>query len=133
MRQHHDEIGEKYTLEPDYETYEVMDKVGNLQIVGARIDGKLVGYCLFFICKNLSNRNMLVGTQNIWFVLKEYRQTMERIGHELMVTSIRLMKIKGVQRIYPHHWGDSPALKRYFESKLGAQKLENGYVIVIGD
>jgi hypothetical protein len=51
-RPHYDEIAknkELLKLNPDLEKYELLDRSGNLLLITARADGRLVGYFLWII------------------------------------------------------------------------------------
>jgi len=128
FEEHDAEIGEQSSdmpLDPNVEGYAGLDKAGMLQILTARQDGKLIGYCIFVISQSLQSRKVIVGTQNLWFVTKEKRRG--GIAGRLYLKSIALMRAKGVKNIYPHYYvrGDAK-LKRFFE-RLGAKELQHEY------
>lgn len=132
--EHNKEIGEdakRMPLNPDVEQYEFSDKAGSLQIVTARENKILIGYCLFFISKSIISKEILCGTQNIFFVTKHKRNSEAGLG--MFRESISIMREKGVQNIYPHHYlrGDSLRLGSFFE-RLGAKELMHEYSLWIG-
>ncbi len=134
----HLEIGElnpKMPLEIDVDAYARIDKAGLLQILVARDDGVMVGYCIFIISYSMVSKNILCGVQNLWFVTKEHRPGPGRVGRTLFLESIRFLKSKGVKNIYAHHWlrGESYRLGLFFETILGAQEIQHEYSLWIGD
>jgi hypothetical protein len=118
---------EKTPLDVFTESYEQMDKTGSLQILTARDGDILVGYCLFIISPNLARKTMICATQNIFYVSPEYRGN---TGVRLLKKSIRFLQLRGVHRVYPHHWSDSKSLRLGgLYKKLGATLQEYGYSI----
>lgn len=75
LTQHWEEL-EKYDgvpLEPDRNKYEFMDTVGAIRVYTAREEGKLIGYCVFFINKNLHSKNVIQALQDVLFVRSDRR------------------------------------------------------------
>jgi hypothetical protein len=131
--EHDLEVGEcdpRMPLDPDVSTCEALDKAGVLQILTAREEGNLVGYCIFSIAHSLQSRKILCGTQSLYFVTKSHRGI---LSLRLYDEAIRHLKARGVQNIYPHHYlrGDSPRLKKFFERR-GAVEVQHEYSLWIG-
>lgn len=135
LAEHNGEIGESENnmpLDIDVDGYAQMCAVGMLQLMTARKDGKLIGYCVFTIGNSLLSKNVLCGTQGPFFVTKQERATGTAL--RLYRESIKIMKQRGVKNVYPHHWmrGDSEKLGKYFEA-LGALPVERVYSLWIGE
>lgn len=132
--EHKAEIGEtRIPYNPDIEKAAVLDKSGRLLIITARDENKkLQGYLGFFMDTSLECKNLLLGTQMLWFVTKTARQG--GVGIKLYLEAIKQMKGLGVEYIYPHRWltVDSSDLDKFF-LKLGAVPLEYVYSLRIGE
>lgn len=124
--EHENEIGEKrHPLDPDIDLIEKMDAMNLVQIVTAREEGQLVGYCIFTLGNSLMSRRVLIGTQGPVFVTKSKRRG--GLGIRLYEFAFSEMIKKGVQDIYPHYWVQGgEVLRNYFERK-GAVELERVY------
>ncbi|MFA7278770.1 MAG: GNAT family N-acetyltransferase [Sterolibacterium sp.] len=132
---HNTEVGESPTdmpFDPDIDSIAALDAADQLQIVTARKDGKLVGYCMFTIGNSLQSKGVLCGTQAAYYLKKENRPS--GLGIKLYLESLTHLKARGVKNVYPHHWlrGDSPKLKTFFE-RIGAVELEHVYSLWIGN
>lgn len=136
FEEHEAELGEgnpKMPLDPAYDAWRAMDQMGVLSIMTARVDDKLVGYCLFVLSANLKSRNVLCAEQKLWFVTKSHRRG--GIGIKLFTKSVEFLKnFREVKNIYPHRWTtvDSEVLDKFFKS-LGAVEIERQYSLWIGD
>lgn len=99
---HYEEIAEdkQMPMRPDAETYARLDTVGQLQVVAARSSGQLVGYMLFFIRTHLHYADVLCGFEDAYFLLKDHRKGFT--GINLIRHSIKLLKQRGVKRIFVH-------------------------------
>ena len=60
-------------LNPDYARYEQMFKNGNMRIVTARNDGKLVGYCIMMLYNHIHYKDQFMAMDDIFFIDKDYR------------------------------------------------------------
>lgn len=137
FEEHEAEIGDspdEMPLAPANTIWEALDKADMLQIITAREDTKLIGYCLFVLGPSLKSKHIICGEQKLWFVTKNRRKG--GLGLKLFLESIKYMKEKGVQQIYPHIWVAADpqiqtALRKFF-TKLGARKLEEQYSLRIG-
>jgi hypothetical protein len=75
-RPHWDEIAknkELLKLNPDLQKYELLERSGNLLLVTARGDGKLVGYFLWIIAPHPHYRHVLTAEEDLHFLSPEYR------------------------------------------------------------
>lgn len=135
FKEHNDEIGElnkNMPLDPDVATCKLLSDRNLSIIMVARKEGLMIGYCVFTLGNNLMSKNVLCGTQSIFFVTKEERKS--GVGLNLYREAIKYMKVRGVKNIYPHHWmrGDSPLLAKFFEH-LGAVEIQHEYSLWIGE
>lgn len=85
-------------LNPNYEAYLQMDKVGVLHLVTVRDEDLLVGYHLSFISPHLHYVDSLTAFTDIFFLKKEYRKG--RVGINLFKYMEHSLRAKGVQKIY---------------------------------
>jgi len=84
----------------DPETYSRIDSLGALQIVTARRDGELVGYCLLTIQKHNHFRDLLVGFEDSYFVTSKLGFVRGKVLLDMILFSLLLAKARGVQRVY---------------------------------
>jgi GNAT superfamily N-acetyltransferase len=87
-------------LAPEKEMYFGVSKLGLLRVFTARIEGKLVGYCVFFVKRNPHYSTSLQATQDILFVLPEYRKG--RVGIGLIKYCDQQLGAEDVQVVYQH-------------------------------
>ncbi len=74
---------EDIKLNPDWETYEKLEDLGMLAIFTARSSGKLVGYLVVFLTKNLHYKDHLFASHDLIYLDPDYRKGM---------TGVRLIK-----------------------------------------
>jgi len=84
-------------LNPDYDQYERLFRVGTLKMITARIDDKLIGYCICMIRPHIHYRDSLTATNDIFYIDPDYRQG--TTGIKLFKYMETLLKSYGVQRI----------------------------------
>jgi hypothetical protein len=75
-RPHWEEIAKNkglLRLNPDLEKYALLDRSGNLLLVTARFDGRLVGYFLWIVMGHPHYRHVLVAEEDLHFLSPEYR------------------------------------------------------------
>jgi hypothetical protein len=61
-------------LNPDWEKYAKLESDGKLTIFTARNDTELVGYSFFFIDTHIHYKDLLVATNDVLFLHKDYRK-----------------------------------------------------------
>ena len=101
--QHYDEIaGDKarMPMRPDDFLFQRMEELGQLQIVTVREQGKMVGYMLFAVRPHPHYADILCGFEDAYFLLPAYRKGWT--GIKLIKESIKLLKVRGVKRIFIH-------------------------------
>lgn len=100
FERHYQEIAQfkhAQKLDPDWEAYERIEQSGKLWIMTARDQGNLVGYMVMFVAHDMHYRQLKRATEDIHFVLPEYRQGL--LGYRLIRKTIEAMKNLGVGMI----------------------------------
>lgn len=82
----------------DIEAYYAMERVGQLHIVIAREEGKIIGYLLAFIRPHLHYKHILTAIYDVYYVNPEHRKGFVAI--KLFKEAERTMKARGVKRIF---------------------------------
>lgn len=132
LHKHHKEassLNESIELDPDYDAYEMMDENGYILFYTARDDGKLIGYCLYFILKDLQHKSHLVAKNDFIFIDPSYRKT--GVSVELFKRAEEVLRDLGVSYI-------TQSMKKHREFKtlmdiLEYDELEVVYHRWIGD
>jgi len=104
--EHHDEIPQlDMPLDPDLETYDLMQKSGTLRIFTARLggaadawDSMLVGYQIFFVMNHPHRRYSLEATQDILYLEPEVRKGI--VGVKFIRWCDEQLKAEGVKTIF---------------------------------
>jgi len=98
-QEHYEELSvtKMFTLSPSYDTYIQLDKLNLLCTVTCRVAGNLVGYILAIISPSLHYSSMLIASEDIYFLKKEYRKG--RTGINMFKYFEKQMKNRGVNRI----------------------------------
>lgn len=128
---HWDEIAlnkDKIKLAPDWETYELLDKLGKLSIVTIRENGKLIGYCIEIMNKHMHYKNNIFAMNDIFFIHPDYRKSMK--GVRLFKAVEKNLIKHGVDVWVVHiktHMSAAPLLKR-----MGFGLIEENYSKYIG-
>ena len=84
LHQHWEEIAEEQDilrLDPDLDTYHKLEAMGAIHILTARIDGVLVGYYVGIVRPMLHYKNVIMGSDDIYFIAPAYRKGM--LGYRL--------------------------------------------------
>lgn len=126
FEQHYQEIARYHdiALAPDLEAYSAIEAAGNLRVFSVRDAGRLVGYVVFFVKHHLHYRDSLVASQDVLFLLPEYRKGMT--GARLIKFADERLKAEGVQLVTQHvkTYADfGPLLER-----MGYEKVETTYM-----
>lgn len=85
-------------MAPDVETFENLDLRGQLQILVARDDGKMIGYCLVVIKPHIHYCNSICGFEDSYYLSKSYRKGMT--GVKLLKKSIEHLRARGVEKVF---------------------------------
>ena len=130
LEQHWQEIAvhkDRFPLNPDYEKYEIMDKMGILHIVTAREDGVLIGYFISFVMPHLHYRDCIFAMNDILFIAKKHRHG--SLGTKLIYHAKEELKKIGAHRLCLHVKIDhdfGPLLER-----MGFECTEKNYEILL--
>ena len=121
IKEHYAEIpihGEREP-NPDYDLYKAADETGILRLFAVRRIGKLVGYNIFSVSKDMHCKEMTVAAQQDLFVEKGSRG----FGVRFMNWCDAALKKEGVATIYrtvTNHFDYAPALRRMNYELAGA-------------
>src|ERR1700761_4692776 len=88
----------KFQLKPDWNAYAAMEQAGQLFMMVVRVDGRMVGYHIGFVRRQLHYADSLALITDVYFVLPEFRKG--RIGVQLFKESEKELKARGVDKIY---------------------------------
>lgn len=83
-------------FDPNVEVARALDGMGKLVTIVARCAGIVVGYIMFSIGPSLESRNVLMGTQGPWFVLKPFRGALGLRLHAHARSALAGMGIAGL-------------------------------------
>jgi len=104
LRAHYEEIAlyrDRVSLEPDWETYELLEERGRLVCLTGRDDGVLIGYAAFFVFPHPHYRSHIVATNDVIFVRRDQRKG-STAGLRLIRESERVLAEVGAHRVVWH-------------------------------
>jgi GNAT superfamily N-acetyltransferase len=84
-------------LDPQWDLYAELDRMGRLLITTVRLDGALIGYCSHFIAPNLHYKSLVVADNDIFWLASEHRNS--RIGIKLLRTAEQYAREAGCNKI----------------------------------
>lgn len=87
-------------LSPDADKYRTMDSQGMLLMLGAYVDGELVGYSVNFLMHHLHYAELRVCSNDLLFIVKEHRQG--KLGVQLIKRTEEEAKARGAQMVLWH-------------------------------
>lgn len=96
-----------YDVNPDWDTYDKLEDLGNLITFVARKNGEMVGYAVFLLSPYLHCKEMMFAENDLLFVKREYRKT--GIAKQLLLKAIAHFKYEGVHSISFHILANNPA------------------------
>jgi N-acetylglutamate synthase-like GNAT family acetyltransferase len=85
-------------LEPDWATYENLERVGQFHMMVARYEGKMIGYAIYFVRPHLHYLSSLSAICDIYFIHPLFRSG--RTGLNLFKEAEKSLKMRGVQKIF---------------------------------
>ena len=100
LQSHYEEIArhkDKIALNPDYDKYRVLDRMGFLHGVTVRDDGKLVGYFLSFVTPHLHYKDHVMSSNDVVFISKPYRKG--TIAARMFKFAEKTLREKGVAKM----------------------------------
>jgi len=119
----------KFQLKPDWAMYHNLEHAGMLFMLVVRMDGKMIGYYLGFIRKQLHYMDSLALITDIYFVLPEYRKG--RIGVQLFKEAEKAAKARGVDKVYLGCKCSEELDRTKIFERLGYSKIEYTFAKVI--
>jgi GNAT superfamily N-acetyltransferase len=96
LDRHYEEIAQfkdVQKLDPDWETYEALERTGKLWVMTVRDRGSMVGYIVMVINRNLHYKQLMMATEDIHFLLPAYRKGL--IGYRMLAKAKEAMKARG--------------------------------------
>lgn len=116
-------------LEPNYAMYDSLVSTGQLHLITARADGKLIGYHVSIVRPHLHYVNSLSAFTDMYFIHPDFRKGM--VGVNIFRAAEKSLKQRGVQKMFT---GTKLSLDmgRIFE-RLGWKETERLYTKVIED
>lgn len=89
---------DKIKLAVDYEQYDTMDAKGELHVVVARCEGKIIGYWLGIVRPHLHYIDSLTAFTDVYFIAPEHRKG--RAGINLFKFVESSLAARGVQKMF---------------------------------
>jgi len=102
------------------EAYEALERPQCLRIFTARVDGRLVGYCAYFVGPNAHYKSSLQALQDMQLMLLEHSEALA----ELVTFAEDHLRAEGVQVIYQHGNALAP-LKLAVLERMGYEVLDH--------
>jgi len=102
-KEHYEEIAvdkDRMPMMADVEYYEACDRVGYLQIMTARDDGKMAGYVITLVKGHPHYASVLCGFEDMYFLSKPYRGGWT--GVRLITEALKRLKARGVRKVFFH-------------------------------
>ena len=125
-------VDDRRTFGPRAEVMADMHQRGIMRVIGARLDGKLVGYFTWNVLPDIESWGTPMAMQGAWYV--DPKAKAFGVGHKMFKTSIELLRKLGVQYVFPHHrlQGRGKDIGKYFE-RMGAKPVQLDYFLWIGE
>ena len=87
-------------LNPDWEEYDRREKLNKFVLITMRLDSKLIGYSAWFVDRHIHYKDLLVATNDVVFLKKEYRSGMN--GIKLLKKSEDIVAKLGAHKLTWH-------------------------------
>lgn len=71
---HHREMDPGFALDPDYEQYALLEKLGRFAVFTGRDDGRLVCYSAFHLIRHLQSKAFAQAVNDVFYVDPEVRR-----------------------------------------------------------
>lgn len=116
-------------LEPNMEMYGWLESTGQMHVLTARSDGRIVGYHVSIVRPHLHYKSSLSSFTDMYYVSPDHRKGM--VGVRLFKEAEKTLRARGVQKMFT---GTKLSLDmgRIFE-RLGWVETERLYTKYIGD
>ncbi len=112
FEQHYDEVAknkEVMVLKDDRLKYETAERTGNMFSLFAYYEGQIVGYSVNFIVNHLHYADLVIGMNDLLFVVPEHRNSV--IGLRLIRQTERLAREKGI-KLFTWHAKENTSLAK---------------------
>lgn len=126
-----DRTNPKFQLAPDWDTYFALEAAGQFFMMICRVDGRMVGYFIGFVRRQLHYVASLALIADIYFVLPEFRKG--RIGVELFKETEKAAKARGADKIYLGCKAATELDRTTLFQRLGYEKIEFVFAKVIAE
>lgn len=124
-----DKDNPKFQLKPDWSAYHALESSGQFAMMVVRVDGKMVGYHIGFVRRQLHYADSLAFITDIYFILDEYRRG--RIGVQLFKETEKAMRARGVDKIYLGSKCAAHLDRTKLFERLGYHKIEYVFAKVL--
>lgn len=121
----------KFQLAPDWDTYRDLEAMGQFFMMAVRCDGRLTGYLIGFVSRQLHYMNSLAFRADIFYLLPEFRKG--RIGIELFRKAEEALRRRGVDKIYLGSKCRADLDRSKLFEHLGYERIEYVYAKVLSD
>lgn len=77
LEMHYDELclnRDRVALDPQWDQYLLLERLGRLAIFTARDDGRLVGYSAFFVQQHMHYAGLLTAQNDVFYLVQEHRR-----------------------------------------------------------
>ena len=103
IEQHYQELTldrDVMTLAPSWSIYRKRIADGTMVATGISLDGKLIGYCVWFLSSHLHYENNLVANNDVLFIAAEHRKGM--LGIKFIKYQEQVLQELGVSKVLWH-------------------------------
>ena len=104
---------------------QALEAANALVIYAVRENGRMVGYCVWYLSLSIINLGQSVALQSGWYVEPARREG--ALALHLFRSSLAKLRELGVDECFPHFWQDSPPRLSDFFKRLGARPAEIVY------
>jgi hypothetical protein len=71
---HHDEMQPGMPLDPDYEQYTLLERLGRFVVFTGREEGRLVCYSSFHLIRHMQSRQFVQALNDVFYLIPEVRR-----------------------------------------------------------
>ena len=123
-------LAEKRPYEVDERLMAEAEKYGVLRVVGARVAGRLVGYCTWSLMPDPESKGLVMANQGAIYVDPRFAG----LGYKMVAFSLPGLKILGADYALMHHrmLGRGARLWVWFK-RLRAILIKHEYYLWLGD
>lgn len=98
-QEHYDELAQnkRKPMRPDDSFYLTCERLGMLQLLTARAEGKIVGYCITVVKPHPHYADILVGFEDSYYLSKIFRKGMT--GARLITETEKYLRKRGAKEV----------------------------------